>query len=118
MIVGRIVSALVAAASATLLVACSSAEDAGACVDLIQVMTDGTDSIAAAVEDPATAGEQLRAFAVDLRSESSAASDAIGAAAEDLATFYEQMADDIEAGGVPDMSTLSARIGALQEACT
>jgi hypothetical protein len=99
-------------------VACSSADDTAACAGIIRSITEGSQAIAASAEDPATAGDQLRGFADDLRAAAEGANEEISSAAEDVATLYDDMADDIETSGVPDMSQLTSTIGRLQEACT
>jgi hypothetical protein len=118
MTAGRRLRATVVGSCAVLVLgACSVAEDGTACVEMIRVLSDGAEAIRGSVEDPATAGAQLRAFAEDLRSASEGATEEVHAAAEELATLYDAMADDIETDAVPDMSTLTAKVGALQEAC-
>jgi hypothetical protein len=121
MIIGRPVRSLAVGACATLalaLTACSASDDASACADMIVALSQGADSIAAAADDPATAGTQLRAFATNLRASAEGTSTAISTAADNVAQVYDDMADGIETSGVPDMSELTSSVLALEDACS
>jgi hypothetical protein len=118
MILSRLGSLAVGCCAGLALVACSSPDDTAACAGIIRSLTEGSEAIAAAAQDPATAGVQLRGFAEDLREAAEGTNEEISSAAEDVAALYEGMANDIETSGVPDMSELTSTIGRLQDACT
>jgi len=119
MIVGRGARALLVGCCAALtLVGCSSVDDAGACANLLGSLDDGAAAISAAAADPATAGDELRAFAEDLRTAADGAGGEIAAAADDLATAYEDIAARIENGEVPGPEEFEPAAVSLREACT
>jgi len=119
MIIGSGVRTLLVRCCAGLaLVGCSSVDDAGACANLLGSLDDGAAAISAAAADPATAGDELRAFAEDLRTAADGAGGEIAAAADDLATAYEDIAVRIENGEVPGPEEFEPAAVSLQEACT
>jgi hypothetical protein len=119
MIIRRVVRSVALGSCACLALAgCSSDGDARVCADLVDTMNDGAASISAAAEDPATAGDELRSIADDLRTAAVGASAPIVSATDDLAGLYEAMAQGFESGDIPDMSGLESAATSLQEACS